>query len=180
MPFYLYRRFQENSKEFLEKQRQIKLAGHNMKCLWRKKGKPINAGWHISLDDIIQENISEGNDARDHTVIIDLDPSSRKIITLLELSDIYAFTYGQNSVVSWTVLMLKLKEIFAHSDKNLTSKKREQIIHKIQNPADNEKSAATEFLYLQGENRGWNWGMVGYVNAALIYEDAKEFFKKYF
>jgi len=42
------------------------------------------------------------------------------------------------------------------------------------------KGDFVEFLYLNGSDKGWKWGMNGMTNAAFIQGPAREFFRQYF
>jgi hypothetical protein len=179
MPFYLYRKFHENSEECFELERSVHLAGRNILYnLWLKQGKPANKGWHAGLEDIVCEATNGAGNLNTHTVLIDLNPSVKGEITILELLDVWAYTYADDSRIIWTPLMLKLRDVYYQKTKPLTPQERQNIIQKFCRP--NYGPDIFEFLYLQGDNRGWNWGKVGQVNAALIYEDARAFFKKHF
>jgi len=35
-------------------------------------------------------------------------------------------------------------------------------------------------LYLNGTDRGWNWGRNGMTNAAFLQNSARDYFRKYF
>jgi hypothetical protein len=37
-----------------------------------------------------------------------------------------------------------------------------------------------EFLYLNGDDKGWNWGRNGSTNAAFIHGEARDYFRQYF
>jgi len=41
-------------------------------------------------------------------------------------------------------------------------------------------SEFVEFLYLQGDDGGWNWGRNGSTNAAILHGEAREYFRKFF
>ena len=179
MPFYLYRKFKKNNQESFELQRAISLAGYNLFYeLWEKKGKPINKGWHANLDELVHEATEGGGNRNNHTIIIDLTPSRKNEINLVELLDVWAYTYGYEGQANWTPLMIKMRDIFyPWNDKLLTQEKHREIIQNFSNPQYGED--IFEFLYLGGEDRGWNFG-IGKINAALIHKPAREFFRKYF
>ncbi len=37
-----------------------------------------------------------------------------------------------------------------------------------------------EFLYLNGNDKGWNWGKNGMTNAAFLHGESREYFRQYF
>jgi len=179
MPFYLYKRIKEDGKECFKVDKSISLAGYNViYSLWNKQGKPINKGWHIDIDTLINDITSGKGNYKTHAIIIDLMPSNKYEINLMELLDIWAYPEGKKEKISWIPLMLRIREIYYYWDSKGNIQNRQSILDKFCNPEYSDD--IFEFLYLQGEDRGWNWGRVGQVNGALIYKDARNYFKMHF
>jgi hypothetical protein len=190
MPFYLYKREEQKKRENFKQLEQVSIAGrHNaIYKIWEKKDKPpINDGWHITADELIKEINYQDRNSNQIRFIIDYAPSDGRRMTLVELSDIYIYTYGGKTrskvEVHWSILMLRLRDVFSpehewfgheitHEEKN--KKNQEFWIPKQEETKENH---FFEFLYLQNN---WQWGKVGNVNAAFIKQESWEFFKKFF
>lgn len=185
MPFYLYQREEKlidgTQKECFKMIRKVKLAGYNaIYNLWIKKGKPLNQGWHITLDELIKEVNGGTGDSNTHRLIIDFDPNATWRIGLVEVLDIYIYTYGNGADTAiWSPIMLRLRDVL-YEEKTIDLKNKGKKIAKFcidKRPFNNDD--IFEFLYLQGEEKGWNWGGRR-VNAPFIHKEAREFFKKFF
>lgn len=187
MPFYLYQK--EPEEEAFRQLKAISLAGHNaIQRLWEQKGKPLDEGWNISQDELIRHALNDPNgSSRSHRMIIDLVPSRKDSIILIEVLHIYLYTYDAGEGTGragWTVLMLKLRDIFAKEcDHELPEGEKEETLRRFKptRPADPRFSGQNyTFLYLQGEDRGWPWGPVGMVNGAIIHRPARKYFSEVF
>ena len=191
MAFYLYKREEREEgdkiKEWFQQVRNVKLAGYNtIYKLWEQKGKPLDQGWHITRNDIATI-LTEGNgNHNSHRLIIDFypNPKSKQDIALIEVLDIYAYTYkNQIGKASWTVLMLRLRRVreeeFKETEitKKLEDEKKEFSIDKRE---DESGLDVFEFIYLLGEKEGFTAGQVGRFNAAFIDKDARRYFKNFF
>jgi len=191
MAFYLYKREEREEgdkiKEWFQQVRNVKLAGYNtIYKLWEQKGKPLDQGWHITRNDIATI-LTEGNgNHNSHRLIIDFypNPKSKQDIALIEVLDIYAYTYkNQIGKASWTVLMLRLRRVreeeFKETEitKKLEDEKKEFSIDKRE---DESGLDVFEFIYLLGEKEGFTAGQVGRFNAAFIDKDARHYFKNFF
>lgn len=94
MPFYLYKAKDNNLANYIL-HRGISLAGYNLIFkAWEKKGRPIEQGWHIPVDELIQLEVGGNEDSQKYKVIIDLKPSDKDELILLELLDIWIYTHG--------------------------------------------------------------------------------------
>lgn len=157
MPFYLYNK----QGEILELEKPVSLAGYNVIYnLWNKKNKPLDQGWHINLDEIIEEITKGKGNKNTHSLIIHLQPYSKEEINLLEILDIWAYSYSYKGEVSWTPLMFRLKDVFYYEEDILTKEKIQRLIKQF-SPNSKNREDIFEFLYLQGNERGWNWGGLG-------------------
>lgn len=158
------------------------LAGYNLIYnLWEKLGKPTDQGWHMSANDLISEYTEGKGSLVTHSLLIDFHPNSRMRIGIIELLDIYAYTYSGETEkdADWTPMMLRLRDVlYEKYDKEISDAEKEQKIKSIKDP--NNQEDFIEFLYLNGTDNNWNWGRNGMTNAAFIHGQARKFFRKYF
>jgi hypothetical protein len=181
--YIIYKKEKQKGKQvYIHTDEVYKLAGWNwglIYSLWENKDKPINEGWSVSSSELLNSyNKTYSNNS--HSLIIDFDPNSKKRIGLKEIENIHLFTFGKKKSAWWTPMMLELRDVFYKDDydKELTQeKKQKQISTIVIGPNQNQN---VEFLYLHGDDKSWNWGMNGRTNAAFIYDDAREYFKKFF
>lgn len=191
MPFYLFKyesisKSHEIKEEYFEKIKNVSLAGYNtIYNLWNKKEKPINTGWHANLDEIISEITNGKEDSNSRRLVIDFDPKADWRIALVEIINLYAYTYGNSSKeeVWWTPFMLELQEVWVDEEleKKLSPKEKGKLISSftISNRRIDADSIV-EFIYLNGDRGGWNFGRVGGANAAFIFGDARKYFRQFF
>ena len=159
----------------------FKLAGYNLIYqAWLQKGKPVNCGWHVSADELLRLYYNNAHSSVDRHLIIDFDPNSTWRIGLIELLDVYAFTWGdQNNDASWTPLMLRMRDVYYDEfDQAVLKKEKPNILNNLPEPKDD--SDFIEFLYLNGPGLGWNWGKNGMTNAVFLQGKARDYFKQYF
>ena len=160
----------------------FRLAGYNLIYhLWEKRGKPTSQGWHMSADDIIREYTKNKGNIQTKALLIDFHPNARSRIGIIELMDIYAYTYSgaTEKEAGWTPMMLRLRDVlYEEYDKEISDIEKEEKIKILNEPSSEDDFG--EFLYLNGPDKGWNWGRNGMTNAAFIYGPAREFFRKYF
>ena len=175
MAFMVYEKKDGN---LIQTSENFSLAGYNLIYnLWEKRGKPTDQGWHMTVDDLIREYTEGKGSIQTYALLIDFHPNSRNRIGIIELLDIYAYTFSGESAkeASWSPMMLRLRDVlYEEYDKEITDKEKEQTIKTIKDP--NGKEDFVEFLYLQG----WNWGRNGMTNAAFIQGAAREYFRKFF
>ncbi len=75
--------------------------------------------------------------------------------------------------------MLKLRDVlYEEFEKDISDGEKEKKIKVLKDPGNEEEFV--EFLYLNGSDKGWNWGRNGMTNAAFIHGPAREYFRKYF
>lgn len=158
------------------------LAGYNLIFhLWEKRGKPTNQGWHISADDLIREYTKDKGSIQTNALLIDFHPNARNRIGIIELMDIYAYTYSSatEQEAEWTPMMVRLRDVlYEEYDEEISDVGKEEKIKILNEPSSKEDFI--EFLYLNGSDKGWNWGRNGMTNAAFIHGPAREYFRKYF
>ncbi len=159
----------------------FKLAGYNLLYKsWVRLGKPLNRGWHVSRAELIQEFYGGINEVPNGVrFVIDFHPTSKGRVGLVEPVDVYAYTYGKDDKAIWTPLMLRLKDVFYEEyESALTEENRAEILARI--PTDFEGAEAIEFLYLNGDSGGWNWGRNGMTNAVFLHDEARDYFRPFF
>jgi hypothetical protein len=183
MAFLVYERSKEDGKEVLIATRaNFKLAGYNLLFkAWERCGKPLNQGWKVTIHELVEIHSSGKDTADTLRFIIDFDPNSRRRVGLIEILDIYAYTYASATPgePAWTPLMLRGRDIYYKEfDRDITSEDKERIVGKL--PFPENTAEFIEFLYLNGPDKGWNWGKNGMTNAAFIQGEAREFFRQYF
>jgi|GEM_PF-1251189 len=183
MAFLIYKRSTQNGKDILEATgKYFRLGGYNLVHeAWEKRGKPTNQGWHINANELIQL-YSDGKDNYDSMrLIIDFDPNADWRVGLIELLDIYVYTYEGEAKdkAGWNPMMLKLRDImYEEFDKPITKEEKNNLISKI--TMESYADGFVEFLYLKGDKYSWNWGRNGSTNAAFIQGEARKYFKTYF
>ena len=183
MAFIIFNRIQDkDGSSILQSTGELfHLGGRNLLYqAWEKRNRPLDQGWHVSADELIQMYSNDHHTYDTMRMIIDFDPDARWRIGLVELLEIHAYTWGNgNQKASWTPLMLHLQNVFYEEfDPEISDKKKKEILHKIREPQN--RSEFVEFLYLQGSDNAWNWGRNGATNAAFIEGEARVYFRQFF
>lgn len=182
MAFLEFERFTEKGERFVRNSGQeFSLAGYNLLYkAWAKKGKPINEGWHVSVNELVLIHSDEQHDISSRLLAIDWNPNSRKEIGLIEILDVYGFTWGDDdNDALWTPLMLRGRDLHHQHYEELSDSQKAEILSKLPEPLSNTTDFV-EFLYLKGKKRGWNWGMNGMTNAAFLDGEARDYFRRFF
>jgi hypothetical protein len=179
MAFLYYQR----EKGKLKKTGQsFSLAGYNLIYqLWELNGSPTDQGWHISANDLIKRYSNENDSHTSAAMLIDFDPSSKWRIGIIEILDIYLYTYSGTTreKSGWSPMMLRFRNVmYEEYDDELREDKKNKILESINDTHSSEDFV--EFLYLNGSDKGWNWGRNGMTNAAFIEGPARDYFRKYF
>lgn len=158
------------------------LAGYNLiYSLWEKRGRPTDQGWHMTEDDLIREYTQDKGNIQTNALLIDFHPNARIRIGIIELLDIYAYTYSgaTEKEAEWTPMMLRLRDVlYEEYEQEISGKEKEEKIKIIKNPISDDDFV--EFLYMNGSDKGWNWGRNGMTNAAFIHGPARKYFSQYF
>jgi len=179
MAFMFYNRKDAN---LIYTGKYFRLAGYNLiYSLWEKRNRPTDQGWHMSADDLIKEFTKDKGNIQSNALLIDFHPNARTRIGVIELMDIYAYTYPgiSKKEAGWTPMMLRLRDVLYEEYENeISDKEKKDKIMSLKDP--NNKDDIVEFLYMNGSDKGWNWGRNGMTNAAFISGPAREYFKKYF
>ncbi len=179
MAFMFYERKNGN---LIHTGRYFSLAGYNLiQNLWQKRGKPTNQGWHMREDDLIREYTQGKGNIQTNALLIDFHPNARNRLGIIELMDIYAYTYSGTTEkeAGWTPMMLRLRDVlYEEYDQELSDNEKEKKIKSIKAPRGNDDFV--EFLYINGPDKKWNWGRNGMTNAAFIHSPARDYFRQYF
>lgn len=158
----------------------FKLAGNNLlKQAWILRGKPVNQGWHVSQAELVDLHFRKTSRPRHPRLVFDFHPGSTKRIGIVEPTDIYAYTFADESKAEWTPLMIRIVDVFYEVyNTPLTSDGRREIVACI--PLTCPPNEAVEFAYLQGDDGKWNLGRTGGVNAAFLRLGARDYFRQFF
>jgi hypothetical protein len=137
----------------------------------------------VDADELIRLRLGDEHSREIRGLVIDFDPKARRRIGLVELLDIYAYTFGGTQAyggeASWTPLLLRLRDLFYEEySGEISAEEKRQKLASIPEPVDPVESV--EFLYLNGTSQGWNWGKNGMTNAAFIQGAARDYFRQYF
>lgn len=174
----------EGKRNLCDSGNKFRLAGYNLIYkAWEKQGKPLNSGWRVSQDDLLRLHSRCQYDSSTRRLVIDYDPNSTKHIGLVELLEIYAFTWSDNGRATWTPLMLRLRDVLEEKyEQPFEGWQKAEILAELPDPAStaNESNESVEFLYLNGDDKGWRWGMNGMTNAAFLHGAARDYFKQFF
>jgi len=176
MPFYIYERTENNSQYIFNRR-------YCFDALPRKIIQPkldqININpdidkypWKLSSYDISQLLFQTDSDLqldKKYVIVIDLKPNKDKVISLFQIENIYGYSYND-----WTPLCLEL--IILVDDINVQDVEKQKEILTVEKT--NFKKIVYEFLYIKKGLRSGtlNWGMVGSVNAPLLWPDSLSYF----
>jgi len=180
MAFIIYRKENRKDKQFyIHNDESYQLAGWGLIYnLWIKNGKPTNKGWSVSASDLLNEHNEEYSDET-HSLVIDFHPKSTYRIGLIEIEKIHLYTFGENEIASWTPMMIELRDVYYKDGyKALRTDEKRKEIGEIE--IQESRPKIVEFLYLNGNNLSWNWGRNGMTNASFLYDESRDYFRKYF
>jgi len=163
------------------------LAGHNLVWrAWKERNRPVREGWHVSAEELIRIQSDGCHTRNTRRLVVDFHPRAKRRIGLIELLDVYAYTYRDEETppdeASWTVMMLRMKDLFYRTfEHDISVQEKSRLIAQVPEPPPGpEFNEFLEFLYLNGFREGWNWGNSGRTNAAFLYEDARAYFRRFF
>ena len=75
--------------------------------------------------------------------------------------------------------MLKFHDVFYQKyEQEISPTQKAEIMNAI--PCDFHGADFIEFLYLNGDDKGWNWGRSGMTNAAFLHDAARDYFREFF
>jgi len=184
---FLYERTVQNGARVLRRTGQeFSLAGRNLIFkAWEKGGRLTNQGWHVSAKELIQLHTKGQHDDRTRCLVIDWAPGAARYIGLVELLEVYAYTYQADAPgeakgkAVWTPMMLRLRDVlYKEFDHKITEAERQEIISSVPEPAPD--ADFVEFLGLQGEKEGFKFGGGGPGVAVFIQKGAREYFRPLF
>jgi hypothetical protein len=158
------------------------LAGYNLLYRsWLAQGSPVDKGWHTSAGELIRILSDQAHSYETRRLIIDFDPKATWRIGIVELLDVYAYTWGDGKGgPSWTPLMFRLRNVFYEEyDAPIDEARKTQILSELDEP-DSDTEDFVEFLYLNGPAYGWNWGKNGMTNSAFLEGAARDYFRRFF
>jgi hypothetical protein len=183
MAFLVYKReFISNEEVLTATGEHFSLAGYKLIYnSWVKRGKPLNQGWHLTTNDLVAEQTNGQHTSETRRLLIDFDPNSRKHVGLIELMDVYVFSYSGSSEIEvfWSVLMLRIRSVRDETGLSKSSSSEiQKLKDRIVNPNYGEPNL--EFLYLKGSDEHWNWGMSGRTNAVFLDPQVREYFRQFF
>lgn len=135
-----------------------------------------NPRWHLSEEDLLARL---GFNGGKHALVIDLMPDKkdkgqtvkRRDVSLYRIRSIWGFTYPEYVPV---VLLLECLCLEVPPSIFYETNSKEAFEFPI-----SRGTMVCDFLYLNGkarETRPYCWGMVGFVNGALLWKDAFDFF----
>lgn len=181
MTFHIYRCEQRGGRDVLHfTDEEFRLAGYNLLYrAWVKRGKPIREGWRISADELIQI-FSDGKESYEsRRLIIDYQPSNMTRIPLIEIQEIFLFNWGEAPAVTWTPMMLRMRDVLDHwCDLPMSPAQRRARMAELEIEAYG--GDFVEFLYLQGDSGSWKWGRNGATNAVFLHDEARDYFRQFF
>jgi hypothetical protein len=183
MTFHIYNvQADQNPHTLVNTGHEFSLAGENLlREAWRVRNCPVNVGWKVGADELVRI-LSRGSETyASCRLIIDYHPSNMDRIPLIEILEIFAFSWGtqQPTVIDWTPLMFRMRDVWDHwSETTMIPTERDRLKARIVDPPYGDEFV--EFLYLQGDDGSWNWGRNGSTNAAFIHGAARDYFRQNF
>lgn len=182
MAFLEFERFTENGERFVRNSGQkFSLAGYNLLYkAWERRGRPVDEGWHVSAKELVLIHSEEQHDISSRLLAIDWNPKSKEEIGLIEILDVYGFSWGDDdNDALWTPLMLRGRNLHHQDYEELSDSQKAEILSKLPEPRSDTPDFV-EFLYLKGKEDGWIWGRSGMTNAAFLEGEARDYFRRFF
>ena len=162
MPFYLYTL--DSQRGEYRQVKEISLSGSVSP--FRKVAAEARQEWQATDERIL--SLLGVETPAEHRILIDLKPSDKSNVSLYRLRDVWGFSYE-----GWTPLTLRLESLLVDEPQDSPSTFKQVF----QGPLET-RDFIYEFLYLNGGTKSgkWTWGLVGRVNAALLWPDALRYF----
>lgn len=112
-------------------------------------------------------------------LVIDFHPTSKYRVGLVELTEVYAFTWDEAGSASWTPFMLKLSDVFYEEyEEAFDNEWKVNLLSAV--PYMDSNIESIEFLYLNGDSQNWKGGRNGMTNAAFLHGGARDYFRQFF
>ena len=177
MSFLLYRmRPADGGLEFYEPT-NVKLGGGGLiqaSCA-KHLTEQNNTGWLLTAEEMISD---QGNDPSEHALVVDTSPN-RDTLNLFQIKSIAGYSYRE-----WTPILITFETLFADAVLDLGLEPDAPV-----SPSDFKqrfsdkkcnRDRVRSILYLRGGfgNGGWNWGGNSRTTAALLWDDAWDFFTR--
>ena len=182
MTFHIFAREQRDGHDVLHLTGdQFRLAGHNLLYrAWVNRDKPILQGWSVSADELIRLCSDEADSYATRRLIVDYLPSNMTRIPLVEIQEIFLFNWGGQAQgsVDWTPMMLRMRDV-RDEWSGVPISKEERSARMAELEIDAYGTDFVEFLYLQGDNGGWNWGRSGATNGTFLHGQARDYFRQF-
>ena len=183
MTFHVYSvQADQLSQTLVNTGQEFHLAGNRLlRQAWQARNCPVNTGWSVGADELIQLLTNGAETYESRRLIIDYHPSSMDRIPLIEILEVFVFNWGTANpiAVEWTPLMFRMRNVWEHwSNARMSQTERDLLKTSIVNPPYGGEFV--EFLYLKGDEGGWNWGRNGSTNAAFIHDAARDYFRQNF
>lgn len=174
LPFNIYKTSLLNNELEYFNPRPVVLGGGGLiQTAARKKNETLRGGWTISGKYMAE---IEGVDAKEHALVVDTSPNY-PTVNLYQIQSISGFCYA-----TWTPIMVVFEQLFADAEVDLQvddtpTTAIADFKKKFRVGLDSRPKIRT-FLYLNGgfESGGWNWGGNSRTTAALLREDAWNYF----
>jgi hypothetical protein len=127
-----------------------------------------DAGWTVSVEELLHAG---GYQPDIHALIIDTAPR-RPTVSLFEIRYVSGYSYAD-----WTPIMVTLEELFV--DRNVAPTTTE-LFKKDFVDVGCQRCTVRSILYLLGGRQSgtWNWGGNSRTTAALLWDDAWEYFRQ--
>jgi hypothetical protein len=126
-----------------------------------------DVGWTVSNSDLLAAG---GFNPSEHALVIDVAPK-RPTVSLYEIKSISGYSYD-----TWTPLMLTMEMLFGDAEPTTSP----EAMKREFTDGDCKRLSVREFLYLTGgyAEGSWNWGGNSRTTAALLFEDAWNYFEQ--
>ena len=171
MPFMLYGVDTDRDILTYQSLRQVRIGGSSGPIAAYVRSIDNNSSgthlpWHMPEPILLEQLVEENPDG--YAVLIDLKPKAEGNVSLYQIKDIWGYSDPE-----WTPIALRLDALFIDEEIDDPDGFKQRFTLPVRQPGN-----VYEFLYLQGGTEGgtWNWGMVGSVNAPLLWPDTLRYF----
>lgn len=175
MSFLLYRTRQvDNGLEYYEPE-CVKLGGGGLIQASCSKylAAAVNTGWSITAEEMLAD---QGKDPAEHALVVDTFPKSTTL-NLFQIKSVAGYSYH-----NWTPILLTFEVLYSDAAFDLGSEPDAPIslddFKQRFNDKGCDRDRVRSILYLRGGfgDGNWNWGGNNRTTAALLWDDAWNFF----